>query len=110
MGPQNQASEVILRFFCLYCFPISNFQAFFLSGNYSYEFESSKELIILIGKGAWMEFLFLGSETNYGINVPDSVAFNFIIEQMSNFHHREDGFWTFKYARYQNWDDEPTLI
>ncbi|WP_296622393.1 PKD domain-containing protein [Marivirga sp.] len=88
-----------------------------LSGSYSYEFDTSAEMIILRGKGAWMGFPFLGTNSNHGINLPDSVAFKINIEQMSNFDlmtinfdHGEDGFWTSKYASYENWNDEPMLI
>ncbi len=87
-----------------------------LSGVHNYEFLYGRE-IILRGKGAWIGFPYLGTSSNHGTNLPDSVAFTVNFEQMSsydlmtvNFDHGENGFWTFRYVSYKNWQDEPQLI
>ncbi|MDA3942899.1 MAG: PKD domain-containing protein [Bacteroidetes bacterium] len=87
-----------------------------LSGVHNFE-KSSYNGITLRGKGAWIGFPFLGTSSNHGINLPDSVAFNVSFEQMSsfdlmtvNFDHGENGFWTFRYVSYDDWQDEPPLI
>ncbi|MDZ7743666.1 MAG: PKD domain-containing protein [Bacteroidota bacterium] len=87
-----------------------------LSGVHNFEFFSSNG-IILKGEGAWIGFPFLGTSSNHGINLPDSVAFSVSFEQMSsfdlmtvNFDHGENGFWTFRYVSYDDWQDEPPLI
>jgi hypothetical protein len=87
-----------------------------LSGVHNFEFCSSN-CIILRGKGAWIGFPYLGTSSNHGTNLPDSVAFTVNFEQMLSydlmtvyFDHGEDGFWTFRYVSYQNWQDEPPLI
>lgn len=87
-----------------------------LSGVHNFEFFSSNG-IILKGEGAWIGFPFLGTSSNHGTNLPDSVAFTVSFEQMSsfdlmtvNFDHGENGFWTFRYVSYDDWQDEPPLI
>ena len=87
-----------------------------LSGVHQFEYLGGNE-IILIGKGAWIGFPFLGTSSNHGTNMPDSVAFTVSFEQMSsfdlmtvNFDHGENGFWTFRYVSYEDWQDEPLLI
>lgn len=87
-----------------------------LSGVHAFEFLSSDRLI-LKGKGAWIGFPFLGTSSNHGTNLPDSVAFNVSFEQKSffdlmtvNFDHGENGFWTFRYVSYEDWQDEPPLF
>lgn len=88
-----------------------------LSNIHSFEFLSCSDEIILRGNGAWIGFPFLGTSSNHGIDLPDSVAFTVSFEQMPsfdlmtvNFDHGEDGFWTFRYVNYENWQDEPQLI
>lgn len=87
-----------------------------LSGVHSFEFSSSN-IITLRGKGAWIGFPFLGTSSNHGTNMPDSIAFNVSFDHMQNFDlmtvnfdHGEDGYWTFRYVSYEDWNDEPSLI
>lgn len=88
-----------------------------LSGTHSYKLDTDIRRIILRGKGAWMGFPFLGTKENHGINLPDSTAFAYAIEELPNydlltinFDHGQDGFWTFRYVSYDNWQDEPELV
>lgn len=88
-----------------------------LSGVHHYEFNCSSGTVILRGRGAWIGFPFLGTASNHGTNLPDSVAFTVSFEQNAsfdlmtvNFDHGEDGFWTFRYVNYDDWQDEPPLI
>jgi hypothetical protein len=88
-----------------------------LSGNHTFEFLSAKNEIILRGKGAWIGFPFLGTSSDHGTNLPDSVAFTVHVENFSsfdlmtvNFDHGEAGYWTFRYASYSDWLDEPELV
>ncbi len=88
-----------------------------LSGNHTFEFLSAKNEIILRGKGAWMGFPFLGTSSNHGTNLPDSVAFTVHVENFTsfdlmtvNFDHGEAGYWTFHYVSYSDWLDEPELV
>jgi hypothetical protein len=87
-----------------------------LSGTHSFE-KINDEMIILKGKGAWIGFPFLGSTSNHGTNLPDSIVFSYNIKQTSsfdlltvNFDHGEGGFWTFRYVNYDDWNEEPPLI
>jgi hypothetical protein len=88
-----------------------------LSSVHNFDFFSCNGTILLIGKGAWIGFPFLGTSSNHGTNLPDSVAFMVSFEQLSsfdlmtvNFDHGESGFWTFRYVSYEDWQDEPLLI
>jgi hypothetical protein len=87
-----------------------------LSGIHRYDFDHSKEIVTLRGKGAWIGFPFLGSTSNHGTNMPDSISFKVSFEHMAdydimtvNFNHGENGFWTFRYVHYEDWEDEPAL-
>jgi hypothetical protein len=87
-----------------------------LSGVHNFEFFSFNE-IILKGKGAWIGFPFLGTSSNHGTNLPDSTIFTVSFEQMAtfdlmtvNFDHGENGFWTFRYVSYDDWQNEPQLF
>ncbi|MGE4289667.1 MAG: PKD domain-containing protein [Salinivirgaceae bacterium] len=87
-----------------------------LSGNHTFEFNSAKNEMILRGKGAWIGFPFLGTSSDHGTNLPDSVAFSVRIENFPlfdlmtvNFDHG-DAYWTFRYVSYSDWQDEPDLV
>jgi hypothetical protein len=56
-----------------------------LSGVHYYEFDSSKGMVTLRGKGAWIGFPFPGAASNHGTNLPDSVTFAVSFEQMASF-------------------------
>lgn len=88
-----------------------------LSGTHSYDFDITNGMVILRGKGVWIGLPSLGSTSNHGTNMPDSVAFTISIEQMPtfdlmtvNFDYGEDGLWTFRYVNYKDWQDEPPLV
>lgn len=87
-----------------------------LSDVHDFEFYNSTG-ITLLGKGAWIGFPFLGTSSDHGTSLPDSVTFYVSFEEMSsfdlmtvNFDHGENGYWTFRYVSYDDWRDEPPLI
>ncbi|PKP10437.1 MAG: hypothetical protein CVU09_07255 [Bacteroidetes bacterium HGW-Bacteroidetes-4] len=88
-----------------------------LSARHNFEYNESEGIIILRGKGAWIGFPFLGTSSNHGTNLPDSVAFFVSVEAMPsfdlmsvNFDHGEAGYWTFRYVSYNDWQEEPELV
>ncbi len=88
-----------------------------LSGTYSYDFDPVNEMVTLRGKGAWIGFPFLGTDSNHGSDLPDSITFQVHFENMPGFDlmtvmfdHGKNGFWTFRYANYEDWQKEPPLI